>query len=74
MPSTARDPTSSRLPEQEIWYVEVVEQARAGDKLAFDTLFEYYYTRICTYLSHIVENEEEGRDLTQKRFSRPGKL
>jgi RNA polymerase sigma-70 factor, ECF subfamily len=65
---TAHDPTTSRLREKEIWYVEVVEQARAGDKLAFDTLFEYYYTRICTYLSHIVENEEEGRDLAQETF------
>ena len=68
MTSTARDPTTSRLLEQEIWYVEVVEQARAGDKLAFDTLFEHYNTRICTYLAHIVGNEEEGRDLAQETF------
>lgn len=68
MPSTARDPTSSRLPEQEIWYVEVVEQARSGDQPAFNTLFEYYNTRICTYLAHIVGNEEEGRDLAQETF------
>ncbi|HYT35916.1 MAG TPA: RNA polymerase sigma factor [Ktedonobacteraceae bacterium] len=68
MPPTARDPTTSRLPEKESWYVEVVEQARAGDKLAFDTLFEYNNTRICTYLAHIVGNEEEGRDLAQETF------
>ena len=68
MPSTARDPTNSRLLEQEIWYVEVVEQARSGDQRAFDTLFEYYNARICTYLAHIVGNEEEGRDLAQETF------
>ena len=68
MPSAARDPTTSRLLEQEIWHVEVVEQARSGDQRAFDTLFEYYNTRICTYLAHIVGNEEEGRDLAQETF------
>jgi RNA polymerase sigma-70 factor (ECF subfamily) len=68
MPSTARDPTSTRLPEEEIWYATIVKQARAGDKLAFDTLFENYNTRICTYLAHIVGNEEEGRDLAQETF------
>jgi len=68
MPSTARDPTTPRLFEKESWYIEVVEQAQAGDKLAFDTLFEYYNTRICTYLAHIVGNEEEGRDLAQETF------
>ena len=68
MPSTARDSTTPRLLEKESWYIEVVEQAQAGDKLAFDTLFEYYNTRICTYLAHIVGNEEEGRDLAQETF------
>lgn len=68
MPSRARDPSNIRIAEEEIWYVAIVEQARAGDKLAFDTLFENYYTRICTYLAHIVGNEEEGRDLAQETF------
>jgi len=68
MPSSARDPTNAWLPEEESWYVTVVEQAQAGDKLAFETLFEYYNTRICTYLAHIVGNEEEGRDLAQETF------
>ncbi len=68
MSPTARDPTTSRLPEDSNWYVEVVKQARAGDKLAFDTLFEYYNTRICTYLAHIVGDKEEGRDLAQETF------
>ena len=68
MPSAARDPTISRPLEKESWYVEVVEQARAGDKLAFDTLFEYYNARICTYLAHIVGDTEEGRDLAQETF------
>jgi RNA polymerase sigma-70 factor, ECF subfamily len=81
MCSKARDPTNTwtaqappppsihtPVPTEENWYVTVVEQAQAGDKLAFDTLFENYNTRICTYLTHIVGNEEEGRDLTQETF------
>ena len=68
MPSSARDPTNTWLPEEEVWYVAIVEQAQAGDKVAFDTLFENYITRICTYLAHIVGNEEEGRDLAQETF------
>src|SRR5919108_3513848 len=65
---TARDPTTSSLTEDSNWYVEVVAQAREGDKTAFDTLFEYYNTRICTYLAHIVGDNEEGRDLAQETF------
>lgn len=65
---TARDPTTSSLLEDSNWYVEVVKRARAGDKLAFETLFEYNNTRISTYLAHIVEDREEGRDLAQETF------
>jgi RNA polymerase sigma-70 factor, ECF subfamily len=68
MLSSARDPTNTWLPEEGTWYITIVEQAQAGDKLAFDTLFENYNTRICTYLAHIVGNVEEGRDLAQETF------
>jgi RNA polymerase sigma-70 factor (ECF subfamily) len=68
MSSTARAPTNTWLPEEEIWYVTIVEQAQAGDKQAFETLFENYTTRISTYLTHMVGNEEEGRDLAQETF------
>jgi RNA polymerase sigma-70 factor (ECF subfamily) len=68
MSPTARDPTNSGQAEESNWHVEVVAQARAGDKLAFDTLFEYYNARICTYLAHIVGDKEEGRDLAQETF------
>jgi RNA polymerase sigma-70 factor, ECF subfamily len=68
MPSTARAPTNTWVDEEECGYVTIVEQAQAGDKLAFEALFEYYNSRICTYLAHIVGNEEEGRDLAQETF------
>lgn len=68
MSVSARDPTPSTLPEDSYWYIEVVAQARTGDKPAFDTLFQYYYPRICTYLVHIVGDTEEGRDLAQETF------
>lgn len=47
---------------------EMVELARSGDTLAFDALFSYYNASICTFLAHIVGNEEEGRDLAQETF------
>jgi hypothetical protein len=68
MSPTARDPTTSRVHEDSTWFVEIVEQARAGDKLAFDSLFQYYNARICMYLAHMVGDEEEGRDLAQETF------
>lgn len=68
MSATARGPTTSGLPGESNWYVEVVKQARLGNILAFDTLFEYYNTRICTYLAHFVGDQEEGRDLAQETF------
>ena len=68
MPLSARDPTPSRLNKDSHWYIEIVAQARLGNVLAFDTLFEYYNTRICTYLAHIVGDNEEGRDLAQETF------
>lgn len=45
-----------------------IRQARAGDSAAFYTLFQYYTTRICTYLARMVGNDEEGRDLAQETF------
>src|SRR6516164_5365011 len=68
MPLSTRDPTPSTLAVDSNWYIEVVAQARAGDKPAFDILFEYFNARICTYLAHIVGDNEEGRDLAQETF------
>ena len=68
MSPTARDPTTSRVHEDSTWFVEIVEQARTGDQLAFDSLFQYYNARICMYLAHMVGDEEEGRDLAQETF------
>ena len=45
MPSKARDPTNTWLPEEEIWYVTIVELARAGDKLAFAAKVVLYLAR-----------------------------
>ncbi|MDQ2904005.1 MAG: RNA polymerase sigma factor [Chloroflexota bacterium] len=46
----------------------LVTQARAGDTEAFNTLFQSYTGRICTYLARMVGNDEEGRDLAQETF------
>jgi len=68
MPPTARDPTTSRSSDDGLRFTGIVEQARAGDKTAFDTLFQHYNARICTYLAHMIGDEEEGRDLAQETF------
>lgn len=68
MSSSARDPTPSMSTEDNHWYINAVAQAQAGDKTAFDALFEYFNARICTYLAHIVGDTEEGRDLAQETF------
>ena len=68
MSKSARDPTSPTQPEDNHWCVELVAQARAGDQIAFQALFEHFNARICTYLAHIVGDNEEGRDLAQDTF------
>src|SRR6266571_6447129 len=68
MSQSARDPTPSSLATCTVWFVEVVQDAQAGDMLAFDTLFQYYNARVCTYLARMVGNDEEGRDLAQETF------
>src|SRR6266852_8189288 len=68
MSLSARDPTLSTLPVDPVWFVEVVRDAQAGNISAFNALFQYYNTRICTYLARMVGNDEEGRDLAQETF------
>ena len=48
-----RDPTLSALPTETVWFVEVVRDAQAGNISAFNTLFQYYNARICTYLARM---------------------
>lgn len=55
---------SDRLPTDS----ELVVQARAGDPLAFEKLFERYNERICLYLIHMVGNDAVGCELTQETF------
>jgi Sigma-70 region 2 len=47
---------------------ETIAAAQNGDEAAFSILFETYKARICTYLAHLIGNEEEGRDLAQDTF------
>jgi len=55
---------SDRLPTDS----ELVVQARAGDPLAFEELFERYNERICLYLIHMVGNDAVGYELAQETF------
>ncbi len=53
--------------------VEIVQVARAGNQQAFTQLYERYHGPICTYLAHLVGNDEVGRDLAQETFIRAWK-
>src|SRR6266566_7952741 len=68
MSQSARDPTVAPVLTDTVWFVEVVQDAQAGNLSAFDTLFQYYNARICTYLARMIDNDEEGRDLAQETF------
>lgn len=56
------------VPPGDLAQEQVVERARRGDRAAFAQLFEQYNARICTYLAHVVGNDELGRDLAQDTF------
>jgi RNA polymerase sigma-70 factor, ECF subfamily len=66
MQSLPSDPPQAQL-------LTTMKLARAGDQNAFTQLFEYYNGPICTYLSHLVGNDEVGRDLAQETFIRAWK-
>jgi len=68
MSHSARDPAAALVLTDTLWFVEVVRDAQAGNLSAFDTLFRYYNARICTYLTRLVGNDEEGHDLAQETF------
>ena len=68
MSQSARDPTLLPLSVDTVWFVEVVQDAQRGNISAFNTLFQHYNARICTYLARMVGNDEEGRDLAQETF------
>ncbi|HJT57510.1 MAG TPA: RNA polymerase sigma factor [Ktedonobacteraceae bacterium] len=66
--------TQSLPPDStEAQLVETLESARAGDQKAFAHLFECYNGPICSYLVHLVGNDEVGRDLAQETFIRAWK-
>src|SRR6516225_4200352 len=56
------------LPAPDVPERGLVEQARTGDRAAFTALFQQYNAPICRYLTHLVGNEEVGRDLAQETF------
>lgn len=47
---------------------ELVMRAQQADRAAFTTLFERYNAGICTYLTRMVGNNEDGRELAQETF------
>lgn len=62
------NPTLSVLSTDVAWFVEVVRDAQAGNISAFNTLYQYYNGRICTFLARMVGSDEEARDLAQDTF------
>lgn len=68
LPLAAYTATGSAQTVNTPWFVGVVELARAGDRAAFDTLYQGFYTPIRLYLSHMVGDDEDGYDLAQETF------
>ena len=68
MSPTARDPTPPGQVAEYAWLARTVELARTGDRAAFDSLYEHFYTHISKYLAHMVGDDEEGYDLAQETF------
>lgn len=65
--------TQSLPPDSTEAQREILESACAGDQKAFTQLFECYNSPICSYLAHLVGNDEVGRDLAQETFIRAWK-
>ncbi len=55
-------------PPDQVALKTLVEQAQAGDRLAFTRLFEQFNASICRYLARLVGNDELGRELAQETF------
>jgi RNA polymerase sigma-70 factor (ECF subfamily) len=55
------------VPDQVV-LTNLVEQAQAGDRVAFTRLFEQFNAPICRYLARLVRNDELGRELAQETF------
>jgi len=70
-PSLPPGPETAKAQEAQL--VETVQEARTGDQQAFTQLYEQYYGPICTYVAHLVGNNEAGRDLAQETFIRAWK-
>lgn len=66
-------PDTTGAQEQPREPVEIVRRARAGDQQAFTHLYEQYHGPLCTYLAHLLGNDEVGRDLAQETFIRAWK-
>ena len=46
----------------------LVEEARNGDRAAFQALYEHYVTRIYNFLFRLLGSKEEAEDATQQTF------
>ncbi len=67
-PPSPPDKQSGSASEQSDDLTALVEQARAGDHAAFETLVERFQTPVRLYLAHLVGDDEQARDLTQDTF------
>ncbi|HLW03397.1 MAG TPA: sigma-70 family RNA polymerase sigma factor [Ktedonobacterales bacterium] len=46
----------------------LVEQAQSGDHAAFETLVTRFQTPVRLYLAHLIDDDEQARDLAQDTF------
>jgi RNA polymerase sigma-70 factor (ECF subfamily) len=57
---------ASRQPADDL--VTLVEQAQAGDSTAFETLVARFQAPLRLYLAHLIDDDEQARDLAQDTF------
>lgn len=48
--------------------LELVERIRSGDHIAFETLFNKYYSRLCVFSNSYVKSLDIARDVVQEVF------
>jgi RNA polymerase sigma-70 factor (ECF subfamily) len=47
---------------------ELVQQIKAGNKLAFDQVFRLYYTHLCNFAFQFLKEKEAAEEITQEVF------
>ena len=48
--------------------IQLIENIRQGDYVSYNNLFIRYYNRLCLYVSHITNKNDDSEDVVQELF------